>query len=291
MAKKLLHHSFLVEICYQGHLFQGWQWQGGQSLDHRSVHGEIKKRLAPFAHTILGQSRTDSGVSAKSFFMRLKIITDQEQKNVFDDLCLHLVAQSDDALSFLRIADFPYKFDLIGGMEQKTYRYCWQTTKNKDYPWLLTWETPLNFDLIQEAMTYLESQKNFYYFQNQGVTPEQATRSITLKLEQHDNELFSLAISCKGFMRGMCRYLVGFLFNIGSQQYTFADFDQWQKILPQLPVIEDGQLTNRPKRFKVPGNGLVLERTEYSKLTEVVWYSLAPLPCWVNDYRILNKIR
>jgi tRNA pseudouridine(38-40) synthase len=264
-------HIYLVEIAYNGTFFQGWQWQGGeQNREHKSIHGELKKRLAPFSHTLMGQSRTDGQVSARRFFIRLKI----ENPPPLTELIAFLSARSDDSITFVRLTDFPHKFDLIGGMTSKTYRYWWGHLEQEELPfWILPWNEQMNEEKLLQGVQALCNFTDFYHFQEQHVAPEKTKRQVIIHYHQHQKGIYSLSLTAPGFMRGMCRYIVGFLFNVATERFSLEAF-----------LASSFEEKKNYPRFKVPGRGLVLESTEYQDLHEASWSYIPHSSFWQTTY-------
>ncbi len=250
-------YTYRLDICYDGGMFHGWQRQP----NGRSVQEEIERVLARIFSTqvsILGASRTDSGVSA-----RMQVASFRISKKIDSfKLKRSLNALLPDSILILEVSEVDPRFHPIYDVKSKIYSYSFCLAKDK-LP-LLKGVLPLrcskdNFDLcaLSQALGYLVGSADFKSFCASDSCVKDFTRTIyeiALVEDLNDPLRYELWFLGSGFLKQMIRSIVGTLFDVA-----------FHKIKPCYikDILEYRDRTRASAT--APATGLVLEYINYSK--------------------------
>ena len=118
--------SYLLSISYYGARFKGWTKQTGQP----TVEGKLERVFRfVFGHddfTLIGSSRTDSGVSCRSGFVQIFLREKVDLESLLPELNLSLSGE----IVLSSVVEIPRDFNLIQSVERKTYRYFFSESQD-----------------------------------------------------------------------------------------------------------------------------------------------------------------
>ncbi|MDF2159013.1 tRNA pseudouridine(38-40) synthase TruA [Algoriphagus sp. CAU 1675] len=112
-------YSYLFTVSYFGARFKGWATQKGQPTVQGKIERVFRYVLGHEDFTLLGASRTDSGVSCRKGYFQLFLREKMDFEIVLDALNLNLGGE----IRLLEWQEVSRTFNLIHSVKQKTYRY------------------------------------------------------------------------------------------------------------------------------------------------------------------------
>lgn len=253
--------NYKAIISYQGTNYRGWQSQ----TNGLGIEDILKKTLYDIFKlecTIIGASRTDSGVHAEAQVVLLKI-----PKNLAHDL-LFLKKIINDHLPYdICINDLSVVDDYFHprkNVDYKIYSYflTFQKPNTLYSSYVYFHKTPVNLSLFEE---YLEKFKGTHHFGSfvTGEYPEELyiktiqeckiIKDSNLKLFK-DEQIIQIDIQGNGFLRYMIRRMIGACITLASSNkegYT-------------IKFLLDNPRADRPL-FKMPPQGLILRTIKYKE--------------------------
>ena len=255
-------NSYLVSIQYLGFRFHGWQKQ----KNVMSLHEMIDKTLGfVFLHKdfkTLGSSRTDSKVSANTYYFQLftnEPILDKEFIESFN-----FNAPSD--LKALTLANISTPFNIIQSSKVKEYHYYF-SHGIKNHPFsaalLVGFQDTLDIELMQKGARLFEGT---HYFHKYCTEPSENTvfkrdilscaieKNTILTANFFPETSYVLKVRGMGFLRYQIRLMMGVLVELGKHKISI-DF-----IINSLKVNNDRKFL----RHIVPGSGLQLYDVKFS---------------------------
>ena len=208
-----------LTIEYDGTDFEGWQVQRNARRS-RTVQDEIQKVLAKLFKekiTLIGSSRTDSGVHALGQTANLKTKSTHPLAQIKKALNANLPKD----ITIIKVEEVPLDFHAQFSAKSKTYRY---TILNRDAHGALDWRYSLwyphklNLKLMREEAKAFIGRKDFKSFQG-AQTAKQVKNSVrTIKridIKKKKDYIY-IDIEADGFLYKMVRNIVGTLLASGS---------------------------------------------------------------------------
>ena len=245
---------YFLHLGYDGSNYRGWQRQKSsrntvQEVIEQTLFKLFKKKL-----TVYGCGRTDAGVHASQYVIHINL--DEAPKF---DLKFRLNKNLPDDIAV---------FDII---EVKENQHCRYDALARTYDYFIHWKKDpvlsrhssfyenlvVDFELMKKAAALILKTTDFKPLCKQADLLDDTLCQIT-RCELFVNEeqgRLRFSITSNRFLRGMVRYCVFFLLEVGSGRITLNDFE---KILNQEKTFVE-------KRPAYP-NGLFLSRVEYSFL-------------------------
>ncbi len=219
-------------VQYDGSTYSGWQIQPGK----KTIQGELVEAVSNLTGTrtfVHGASRTDAGVSALGqaalFEIDSPIPTENFPDAINDRLPPNIVV--------IAAEEAPLKFDLLGGVKNKLYRYAIYTGRHRPVLMLnQCWHIPKKLDVeaMNQAAQLLVGAKDFKSFATAKDRREQTVRTIfscnvsrqkTEDREQKtederrgtkdDGQWIYVDVEGDGFLYNMVRNIVGTLVEVG----------------------------------------------------------------------------
>lgn len=246
---------YFLNISYDGTKYSGWQ---RQTNTHRTIQEIIEQKLFKLFKeklTVYGCGRTDAGVHASQYVFHINLTTVPDF-----DLKFRLNKNLPADIAVLEVIAVQPEQHCRYGATARTYDYFIHWKKD---PILVRYSSfyqhsALDFVAMQRAIELILNTQDF-----RPLCREPAAYQHTLCLIKNC-ELFvnaaqgrlRFSITSNRFLRGMIRYCVSFLLEIGRGQMTVKEFDQ---ILRQEVIYPN-------KRPAYP-NGLFLSGVEYPFLT------------------------
>ena len=249
-------NSYLISIQYLGFRFHGWQKQ----KNVMSLHEMVDKTLGfVFLHKsfkTLGSSRTDSKVSANTYFFQLftnELVEDTEFLKSFN-----FNAPSD--LKVLTLKNISKPFNIIQSSKLKEYHYYFsQGTKNHPFSaaLLVGFQDALDIELMQKGAKLFEGT---HYFHKYCTEPSENTifkrdilscvieKNTILTANFFPETSYVLKVRGVGFLRYQIRLMMGVLVELGKNKISL-DF-----IINSLKEDNDRKFL----RTIAPGSGLQL---------------------------------
>jgi tRNA pseudouridine38-40 synthase len=239
-----------LTVQYDGSKYSGWQVQPGK----RTIQGELVEavsNLTGFRTFVHGASRTDAGVSALGqvalFEIDSPIPTENFPKAINDRLPPNIAVISAE--------EAPPKFDLLGDVKSKLYRYTIYTDRHRPVLKLnQCWHIPKKIDTeaMNQAAQLLVGTKDFKSFATAKDRREKTVRTIFNCTVTTDDKWIYIDIEGDGFLYNMVRNIVGTLVEIG--------LGRWK---PEK-ITEILEAKNRQAAGPLaPAVGLCLIRIEY----------------------------
>ena len=240
----------LIKVAYDGTNYAGWQFQQNAN----TIEAELNKGLSILLNeniTVIGASRTDSGVHALSNIAVFDTNTSIPPAKISLALNSHLPLDIRILESREVDADFhPRKCKSI-----KTYRYCidnspiYNPIKSR-YSLSITSELDINAMITGAILLVGEHDfKSFCSVHTQAKTTVRTIRNIDIFKEA---DLLIIEVSGEGFLYNMVRIIAGTLVDVGLGKIAPSD-------ISHIMVALDRQKAGRT----LPANGLVLHNFEF----------------------------
>lgn len=210
------YHRTRLHISYDGADYCGWQRQ--TSLI--TVQGSIEKALTQIfgeRTTLLGASRTDSGVHATGQVAHFDCPRDPSEF----DLRYALIRLTPPTIVVRDVFKAPEHFHSIACAKMKTYRYI---VLNRKTPSALRFRYshwvrhPLDIDFLNEASSYIIGRHDFKSFQTSGSDVKTTEREIfSAQWVQKEHDTLEFVIQGNGFLKQMVRNIVGTLIDLNQE--------------------------------------------------------------------------
>ncbi len=203
-----------LTIQYDGSGYSGWQTQPGFKTIQETLN-EALFSLVGRKVTVHGASRTDAGVSALGQAGLIELVncpipTENFVKAISDRLPPEIVVTE--------AVEVDKKFDLIGDVKSKLYRYTIFNGKHRPVLQINhCWHIPakLDEDIMNRAAKLLEGTNDFKSFASAKNNRESTIRTIFQSMVTRDNDRLYIDVEGDGFLYNMVRNIVGTLADIG----------------------------------------------------------------------------
>jgi tRNA pseudouridine38-40 synthase len=119
-------HAYLFSISYFGARFKGWAKQKGQPTVEGKLERVLRFVLGHEDFSLIGSSRTDSGVSCREGFFQLFL----KGKVDFESLLAELNRNLGGEIRLNSVQEIRRDFNLIQSVKQKTYRYFFSDSES-----------------------------------------------------------------------------------------------------------------------------------------------------------------
>ena len=246
---------YFIEVCYNGSLYSGFQWQENAPTIQREVEAVLvtrfRKAMAEAGMVefkLTGSSRTDSGVHALQNYFHFDAPFDITQQHVYS---LNAMLPPGIAVAGIYALNqgAHCRFDAIS----REYKYVVYKHKN---PFLAGrgyyYPYPTDVAQLNALAGLLVGRFDFTSFSKRNT--EVKTFICTIQQSYWLEEPGCLAFYVKGnrFLRGMVRGLVGTMLTVSKQPNALRNFKR---------IIEAKDCTK--VNFAVPGEGLFLLSVNY----------------------------
>ncbi len=206
-----------LTVQYDGSRYSGWQVQPGK----RTIQAELVEAVSnlvgvrTFVH---GASRTDAGVSALGqvalFEIDSPVPTENFPQAINDRLPPNIVV--------IAAEEAPPKFDLLGDVKSKLYRYTIYTGRHRPVLRLnQCWHIPKKLDeaAMSRAAKMLIGTKDFKSFATAKDRREETVRTIFRCNVTAEDKWIYIDIEGDGFLYNMVRNIVGTLVEVGRGRW------------------------------------------------------------------------
>ena len=246
--------NIALRLMYDGGAYHGFQRQ------HNGVTIQEKLEDAVFAITggrtpVLGCSRTDAGVHAKSYVAMFA----SEVGIPMPQLPKALNSALPDDIRVLQATLAPEGFHPVFSAKEKTYEYTIVNRRCNDvfrraYAWF--YPIPLDVERMRRGARHFIGEHDFSAFMAAGGSAKTTVRHITkLDIEEEDG-VITIRITANGFLYNMVRIITGTLVYIGNGKLDSEE-------VPALLAAGD----RRRVGMTAPPQGLMLLSTVYPDFT------------------------
>lgn len=204
-------------VAYDGTNYCGWQIQNN-GLTIEEVLNKTLSELLKEQITVIGASRTDSGVHAEGNVA----VFDTENRMPADKICFALNQRLPDDIRILQSEEVAPDYHPRKQNCVKTYEYKIMNRKI-EVPTLRLYTHfcyyPLDVDKMREAGAYLVGEHDFKSFCTARGQAEETVRTIySLDIEKA-GDLITIRIKGSGFLYNMVRIIAGTLMKVGMGVY------------------------------------------------------------------------
>jgi len=246
---------YFLHLAYQGKNYRGWQRQSNVISIQQVIEDSISKMLKEKVY-IHGCGRTDSGVHATQYFAHIDISKDID----FDFVRrINLILPHD--ISIYELIPVEEDFHAQHDAKVRSYTYYMHIKKipSKSDTSAYYKIDKLDMDKIKPAIGILRETKDFRSLcKSPDIYKHTLCNIYQLDfIEQNENISYRLEIKADRFLRGMIRYIVARLIDIGTDKLSLEEFSS--------------TLSSRSDfgcKFQRPGypQGLYLSKVEYPYL-------------------------
>lgn len=212
---------YFIHLSYLGTNYSGWQRQTNAVSVQQMIEDALSKILKEKV-LIHGCGRTDAGVHARQYFAHVDI----KQALNFDLVVrLNLVLPHDISIyNLIQVdAENHAQYDAI----KRSYVYHLHTKKMplKTYTSAYYNVNQLNISKIKEAVHILKNTIDFRSLCKNPDLYKHTKCSIQhIEFNEHTDHEYSLMITADRFLRGMIRYIIARLIDIGTEKLTIEEF-------------------------------------------------------------------
>lgn len=237
-------------VAYDGTNYCGWQLQpNGVTIEeilNRELTALLKEPI-----TVIGASRTDSGVHARGNVA----VFDTDNRMPADKICFALNQKLPEDIRVMSSQEVPPDWHPRKANCVKTYEYRIMNRKiamplERLYSHFCYF--PLDVEKMRQAAAYIVGEHDFKSFCTVRTQAEETVRTVySLDVEQ-DGDMITIRISGSGFLYNMVRIIAGTLLKVGMGVY------------PPEHVEEILEARDRQKAGQTaPARGLTLVSMEY----------------------------
>ena len=242
---------YFIHLAYDGTNYQGWQRQKNTRKTVQEVIEQILCKFFKEYVTIYGCGRTDAGVHASQYVLHINLDTAPGF-----DLKFRLNKNLPPGISVFEIIEVNESQHARYHAVARTYDYFIHLEKDPVlYRYSSFYENmELDFDLMKKAAALILKTKDFRPLCKQPDLYKNTLCHVTRSLIFVDKgqKRLRFSITANRFLRGMVRYCVFFLLEVGRGKISLSEFEQ---ILNQEKVLF-------MKKPAFP-NGLFLSKIEY----------------------------
>ncbi|AMP21352.1 hypothetical protein AZF37_09500 [endosymbiont 'TC1' of Trimyema compressum] len=245
--------NIVLKVGYNGNGYNGFQRQKNtdNTIEHILEQSIMKVVEEPL--TIIGASRTDSGVHAQGQMIQFrtrKKIPYEKYVPILNDLLPETIRIYE---SYFVPDDFHVRYQVL----KKKYLYRIDINKVPNVfvlPFTYHFSQSLDIEKMTKAFKTIEGEHNFRAFCATGSSVKTHVRQIFEAVLFEDNNIITLSITGNGFLYNMIRIIAGTLVDIGR---GFLKEDVFLKSFNTLRRETLGKTA--------PSKGLVLQEIIYEK--------------------------
>lgn len=247
---------YFLHLAYQGQNYSGWQRQTTALSVQQVIEDAISKMLKEKV-IIHGCGRTDAGVHASQYFAHIDI----KKEIDFDfEERINLVLPPD--ISIYELIHVDQKCNAQFDAAYRTYSYYFHLRKIPSKSEVSAYYNIANLDLdrINTAMDIIKNTEDFRSLcKNPDLYKHTLCQIESLNLYQLEDEFsHKLEIKADRFLRGMIRYIVARLLDIGTNRLSLKEFSS------TLANRQEFDFRYQKKAFP---QGLFLSSVEYPYLS------------------------
>lgn len=207
----------LLIVAYDGTNYCGWQVQPNaitiEGVLNRELSALLKEEI-----TVIGASRTDSGVHAKGnvavFDTNSRIPAEKISYALNQRLPEDIVIQESREV----LEDFhPRHCDTRKTYEYKIYNAVFPMPLSRRYSHFVYYD--MDIIAMQKAANYLVGEHDFVSFCSANTQVKDTTRTIySIEINKED-DMITIRIRGNGFLYNMVRIIAGTLIQVGNHRY------------------------------------------------------------------------
>ena len=241
-----------LTVAYDGTNYCGWQIQPNGITVEEVLNRELSA-LTKTKVTVIGASRTDSGVHARGNVA----VFDTDSPIPPDRIAYALNRRMPEDIVVIRSEEVPADWHPRYQNILKTYEYHILNSKMPDptkrhTTYFVSYH--LDIQKMREAAAYIVGEHDFASFCNIHTDVEDTVRTIYELAIEKNGEEWTIRIRGNGFLYNMVRIIVGTLLRVGRGFYTP---EQVKEILEAKDRKSAG--------VTAPPQGLMLMQIEYEK--------------------------
>lgn len=241
-----------LTVAYDGTNYCGWQIQPNGITVEEVLNRELSA-LTKTKVTVIGASRTDSGVHARGNVA----VFDTDSPIPPDRIAYALNRRMPEDIVVIRSEEVPANWHPRYQNSVKTYEYHILNSKMPDptkrhTTYFVSYH--LDIQKMREAAAYIVGEHDFASFCNIHTDVEDTVRTIYELAIEKNGEEWTIRIRGNGFLYNMVRIIVGTLLRVGRGFYTP---EQVKEILEAKDRKSAG--------VTAPPQGLMLMQIEYEK--------------------------
>jgi len=245
---------YFIHLGYDGTHYRGWQRQKNTRKTVQEVIEQVLYKLFKKEVIVYGCGRTDAGVHASQYVLHINL----DEAPTFD-LKFRLNKNLPDGIAVFEIIEVKENQHARYDAVARTYDYFIHLDKDPVLYRHSSFYENLILDLylMKQAAALILSTKDFKPLCKQPDLYKNTLCYISKSelFVDEDQRRLRFCITSNRFLRGMVRYCVFFLLEVGSGKLSL---DEFQKILSQENTVFE-------KRPAYP-NGLFLSKVEYPYL-------------------------
>lgn len=209
-------------LQFDGSRYAGWQRLGDKDNTIQGKLEELLSKMASEEINVIGCSRTDRGVHAKSLVCNFHTSSDMTVKDIGTYVNKYL---PDDIVVF-NLSEVEERFHSRYNAKSKFYRYTIDINRYQDvFTRKFTTHVPekLNLSLMEEAANFLVGQFDFEAFTTMKSKKKDTVRTITSINISKENNYIYIDFEGDGFLHNMIRIITGTLVRVGKKEITPLD--------------------------------------------------------------------
>ncbi|MEP7196836.1 MAG: tRNA pseudouridine synthase A [Saprospiraceae bacterium] len=241
----------VLELCYEGTAFFGWQIQKNQ-ISVQQVIQEGLQQLCSRPIEIVGCGRTDTGVHAKKYYAHFDI----EEHELCNLSVYKINAVLPQEIAITELYNVDDKFHARFDANHRKYIYKIHNRKDpfaRQYSFYYNSISTEHLDSLNCIAEIIRQTSDFRTFakSNSGLENFNCTVTECIWKVISDNE-FEFHIAANRFVRGMVRLCVGACLSFAANKISLDELNE---------AIKSG--TQLQKNWSVPAHGLSLTEVNY----------------------------
>ncbi len=258
--------NLLFRLRYRGTRYHGFQMQKN-ALSVCDVLSDAVIQVTGSRHSIIGCSRTDTGVHANEYYWNMKTECSIPPDAFVRALNVHL--PEDIAVTHCR--EVPMDFHARFCAREKEYVYRILNVPVRD-PFCedtaLHYKYPLNDELLAAAASRFVGEHDFSAFCSAGSSVQDTVRTIYDSRISREGDLVLFTVRGNGFLYNMVRILVGTMLEASEGKIPL-------EAIEELFCCKDRGRAGRT----APPQGLFLNRVFYDE----DWFGLSESPLYTGN--------
>lgn len=243
-------HTYFLHLAYNGTNYSGWQRQPNTPTVQQTIEEKLTS-IFKKSMTVWGCGRTDAGVHASQYV--LHFYTDE---TISFDLKFILNKQLPKDITVFDVLEMPEEAHAMYDAQLRTYDYYIHLEQDSFlHQFSAFYPLPhLDFEAMKQAVALLTSHTEYRSFCKQPDIYKHTRCQVSnaqLFINPNQNRL-RLTITANRFIRGMIRFIVAFVLQVGKNELTLAQFEK----------LLTNELEFKVKHPALP-NGLYLSKIEY----------------------------
>jgi tRNA pseudouridine38-40 synthase len=242
--------NIFLKISFDGRNYHGFQIQPN-AITVQEVLEKTLSKITGEDISVIGCSRTDSGVHANEFCLNFKTENPIPIEGLIRALNSNLPEDIAVLSAELRDNDFHSRYSA----KEKEYRYLIYNSKIKN-PFMagktLFYDREIDVSLLKKACKRFLGKHDFAAFSASGREYKSTVRTIKSFTIKKKGDIVEITVSADGFLYNMVRILVGTLLEVNEKRINVKDISK---------IIEKKERSCAGRT--VSGEGLYLNRVIY----------------------------